>query len=247
MESEYQHRALVVDDDEQVRNIVENIFLMEKVDPVFVKNGESGLEKIKTAKAPFSLILTDQGLGGMKGTQFLEQAKNLSPHSIRFLMTGHSEIQTIIYALNQGAIQRYIVKPWKTDDLATAIRSGIRRYESFLEEERLLVLAKQQNTKLYDLNCELMETTKSHNKAIHDLDSEIEIIENQIKAFSSQKPPRAGALLDEIEDTVREPSGIDPEKLEALFSKTIKSLHDQFNEMAQRSGFEMPGTEGLIP
>ena len=246
MESEYQHKVLVVDDDEPVGKTIGRILQKEKIESIFSNSGESALEEIKNSKEPFSLIIADQDLGSMKGTRFFEHTKKFSPDSIRFLMTAYSETKTLGNAVNNGSIQRYIVKPCEDEDLAKAIQSGIKLYELFLDNKKLLVLAKKQNTKLYELNCDLMGATKNHNKVIHDLDSDIEQIEKEIKYFSSKTPVNLDTLIDEIENSVKNDQGIEVAKVESLFSDTIKSLYDQFNEIAQRNGFDMPEIEGEI-
>ena len=88
-----------------------------------------------------------------------------------------------------------------------------------------------------------MEATKAHNKTIHELESDIEIIEKETKNLSSQIPVNPDMLIEEIENSVKNDQGIDLEKIQTLFSDTIKGLYDQFNELAQRSGFEMPEIE----
>ena len=153
MESEYQHKVLVVDDDEQVGKTIGLILQREKIEYVLADSGESALEEIKKTKKPFSLIIADQRLGGMEGTRFLEHTKELTPDSTRFLMTAYSETETLINAVNKGSVQRYIVKPCEAKDIAKAIKSGIKLYELFLDNKKLLILAKKQNAKLYDLNC----------------------------------------------------------------------------------------------
>ncbi|WDP86990.1 MAG: response regulator [Desulfobacter sp.] len=128
------------------------------------ETGEEGLESVRKATTPFSLVLCDQRMPGMKGSQFLAKVKEISPETIRVLITGYSDIKTIIRAVNKGAVQRYISKPLKNDDITQTIRSGIAQYEKYLESQQLYGVAKKQNKKLYELNCELMEATKATEK-----------------------------------------------------------------------------------
>jgi len=247
MESEYQHKLLVVvddDDNKLIGKAIDSIPQTEKIKTVFSKTCESALEEIKNSKKIFSLIIADQCLSGMKGTRFLEAAKELSPESTRFLTTSSSEMETLLNAVNKGSIQRYIVKPWKHEDLVSLIQTGVKIFSLFIEKEKLLTLAKKQNAKLFELNCELMEAAKSRTKSIHKLDSDIEMIEKELKALSLQKPIPLGVLLDSIESNVKDGTGINPERLDILFSDTIRDLYLQFDELAQRNGFEMPEIEG---
>ena len=246
MESEYQHKILVIDGDEQVSKTVVHLLQTQKIEVVFANTGERALKKIKETKKPFSIIIADQQLKGMKGSQVFEHTKELAPDTVQFLMAASFEVETIINAVNKGSIQRYIVKPIEPDNLAKSIESGILLYEFFLDNEKLLNLAKKQNTKLYDLNCELMEITKSHDKKILELDSSIEEIGKEIQTLSAQQSINPDAILEQIENSLKNDHGFDAEKATALFSDTIKTLYDQFIELAKRSGFEMPEMEGEI-
>jgi len=246
MGSEYQHKILVIDNDKQVGKAIEGILKAETFEFIFFNNGESAIEEIKNTKKPFSLIIADQGLRGMTGTQLLEHAIKLTPESTRVLMTAHSEVKTIINAVNIGEIQRYIVKPWKDEDLTLTIKSGIKLYELFLDNKKLLNLAKNQNTKLYDLNCELMEATTTHNKTIQELDNDIEKIEKEINDLSFKAPINPAMLKDEITNHIKNDNGVDLQKVQTLFSNTIKDLYEQFKELAYRNAFEMPDIKGKI-
>ena len=246
MKSEYQHKVLVVDGDEQAVKTIAHILRTQKIEIAFADSGELALKKIKQTKRPFSIIIAEQHLKEMKGTRVFEHAKELAPDTVRFLMSANFEAATLINAVNKGSIQRYILKPIETDSLAGFIRSGILLYESFLDNEKLLNLAKKQNTKLFDLNCELMEATKSHNRKVLEFDSSIEKIEKEIQTLSSQQSINPDALLERIENSLKNDHGFDAKKTAALFSDTIKALYDQFNELAQRNGFEMPEMEEEI-
>ncbi len=251
MESDYQHKVLIVDDDEQIRKAFDRILRAENFDPVFAKNAEDALQILSKAKTTFSLIISDQRMGELKGTQFLEKAKLISPSTIRFLMTGHSNMDTIINAVNRGAIQRYITKPWDNDELLLAIKSGIKLFEEYLENNKLIRLAKKQNTKLYDLNCELMEITKSHTKDIQALDYQIKSIKKEMETFSSQTDGPESLSKEIIAWINLIP--VDPEtknnpdqqnRLSSLYSEAIITLFEQFKETAYRSGFELPDFKG---
>ncbi len=269
MESDYQHKVLVVDDDEQIRKALDRILRAENFDPTLANSGEEALQILSKAKTTFSLIISDQRMGEMKGTQFLKKAKQVTPNTIRFLMTGHSNMETIINAVNKGAIQRYIAKPWDNDMLVHAIKSGITLFEEYLENRKLIGLAKKQNTKLYDLNCELMELTKSHTKDIQALDHQIISIKKEIESLSPSQANTPGALSKEIiswinnqpyeqpSEQADEQTNKQPEestkntkdqqnRLAKLYSESILNLYEQFKETAYKSGFEMPAVKGEL-
>ena len=134
MEPDYQHKVLIADEDETVSKTVARVLRNEDIIFVFSDNGESALEEIKTRKKPFSIIIANQGLRGMKGETLLDYAKNHSSESSRFLMGTYSEFSAIIDAVNKDLIQRYIVKPLADEDFLNAVKYGIRFFESFFEK-----------------------------------------------------------------------------------------------------------------
>lgn len=245
MGSEYQHQVLVVTNDEHAGKVITRILQLEKVNYTLSNNGESAIEEIKKAKTDFSVIISDHSLLRMKGIQFLENIKKLTWNSSRFLMTSSSEIEIIINAVNKGSIQKFIAKPLDVEEVTKAIRSGITQYELFLSNEKLIALAKKQNSKLYELSCELMETTNSQIKTIRTLDHDIETLKKEIKNLSSQKPVKPASLLVEMETCIQDNQGINPEKVNALLSHALLGLYDQFNDLAHQSGLEMPEIEGV--
>ncbi len=96
----------------------------------------------------------------------MEKAKEITPDTIRFLITGYADMDAVTEALNKGAIHRYISKPWNTEALIEAVRNGLEQYAAILENHRLFTLAKEQNTVLYKLNVALKKDTDRHHKAL---------------------------------------------------------------------------------
>ncbi len=254
MESEYQHKILVVVDDKKNGDTLKNIFLAKKNNCVLVNKGESALEEIKKAEQPFSVIIADQELGSMTGTQVLEQAREIVPDTIRVLMTSRSQVDSIIQAVNKGAIQNFIVKPWRDEELEKAIKSSIKLYNKFLENKNILISAKKQGTTLYELNKKLMEVTKNQNKTIHTLDNDIETLRKKMRTVPAQTSDNPDTtpdqiideIIDELKTHVKTDTGLDAQKIQTLFNSTIKGLYDKFNEIAYRNGFEMPAIKGEI-
>jgi len=247
MTSAYKHTVLVVaaaaedtDEDQAMSNrAIPTILETEKIEYVSADSADSALENLKKTSRPFSLIISDQRIEGMQGTQFLEHAKKLNPAAIRFLVTGYSEMQTIINAVNKGSVHGYISKPWDRDEMVKAIRSGIAQYEQFLENKNLITLAKKQNTRLYELNCELMETAKTHNKILKTLDTEITAIETEQKNAPG-KTMSPYQIMGDLQAAIDSSGEKGQEILNKIFSQTINILFSSFNDLAQNNGFEMP-------
>ncbi len=246
----HDHRVLIVDDEPSVGKAIGRILDIQKIKSIYVSSGEAGVEAINENDQQFSLIICNQRMAGMKGTQFLTQAKEITPESIRFLTTGYSEMDTIINAVNKGAIQHYISKPWDTKDLIQKIQAGIARYEQHLENEQLFGLAKKQNAKLFDLNCELMEAATLHDKERQALNDEIQGLETELKEKTAQQPLGPSQVMANLQKFLedRKASGeSDAQKLfNDLHEQTLHRLYDTVNDLALRNGIEMPDPAQLL-
>ena len=87
-------------------------------------SAREGIEILR--KNPVDLIITDQRMPEMTGVQFLEALMPDFPDPVRMILTGFSDIEAIIKAINNGAVLRYIVKPWDVDELKQIIDIGIK-------------------------------------------------------------------------------------------------------------------------
>ncbi len=88
--------------------------------------GEQGLEIME--KYNIQVVITDQRMPDMSGIEFLEQIVPLYPDCMRMIMTGFSDMDAIIQAINTGNIYRYISKPWNREDLKITIDSALEVY-----------------------------------------------------------------------------------------------------------------------
>lgn len=246
MSSDFLHKILIVEPDKKLKARIASILELKKFTPVYAANGPDALEEIKNSKTAFSLIIAAQTLDKtMNGSEFLEQAKEVSPHTIRFLMTASSDVQATIAAVNKGAIQRCLMKPWDDEDFLLAVETGIEYFNSYLDHKKLLTLAKKQNTNLYELNCELMETGKAHNEEIKKLENQILEIKEQINAAGESPENDMKDLPRQIGNFIDSENGPDTKRIQELYKATLRSMFAQFDELAQRKGFDMPAIKGL--
>jgi len=149
-----QHGILIVDDEADIVDSLERQF--RKQYRVF--KATSGIDALKILqKENVSIIISDQRMPEMTGVQLLERAQMLRPESIRMLLTGYTDVESVIAAINKGQIYRYITKPWDPTDLDITVQKAIetfelrselneknRRLETMLEELKSLDAAKTQ-------------------------------------------------------------------------------------------------------
>lgn len=144
---------LLVDDEQGVVSSLKRA-LMDEPYKIFTANsGVAGLSILKENR--IKLVISDEKMPGMQGSEFLSAVKKLFPDTIRIILTGHASIQAAMNAVNNGEIYRFFSKPWNEIELKLAIRSAIEKYDLEDENKRLLKTVKRQA-------CELQQLEKSH-------------------------------------------------------------------------------------
>ncbi|OEU72781.1 MAG: hypothetical protein BA864_08550, partial [Desulfuromonadales bacterium C00003093] len=181
MALKYKHKLLFVDDEESITKALYRIFRRQGYEIHTASSGQEGLKALKEDKRPFSLIISDQRMPGMTGSQFLEKAKKIFPESIRILLTGYSDMDAIVDAINRGEIHRYITKPWNDDDLLIQIRQSLEQFELRVENKRLLALTARKNKELRELNEHLEEKVAQRSREIIEKNKELQEINKKLE------------------------------------------------------------------
>src|ERR687883_1975197 len=120
-------KILCVDDEVNVLSAYQRS-LRKDFDIHVANGGREGLETIKK-NGPFAVIVSDMRMPEMDGVQFLARAKELAPESIRIMLTGNSDQQTAMEAVNEGHIFRFLTKPCPPEMLAKALTAGLEQYQ----------------------------------------------------------------------------------------------------------------------
>lgn len=129
-------KILLVDDEPDILDTFKRSF-KKKFHIETALGGQEGLELI-SAKGPFAVIVSDMRMPGMEGTQFLSKVKEVAPDSVRMMLTGNTDIDTAIGAVNEGSIFHFLNKPCSLEVFEKAIESGIRQYKLITAERELL-------------------------------------------------------------------------------------------------------------
>ncbi len=109
-------------------------------DVTTASNGAKGIEIIKDSLTtePFAVIVSDFRMPEMDGNTFLSLAREISPDSVRILLTGYADVKTTIDAVNEGNIFRFLNKPCSIDNLTNALNASIEQYNLITMEKELL-------------------------------------------------------------------------------------------------------------
>jgi signal transduction histidine kinase len=124
------HTILCVDDEADNVDALERLF-RRKYNVLKATSGPAALKLMKDEK--IALIVTDQRMPNMTGVEFLAESQKTHPDTIRILLTGFTDIESVIAAINSGQVYRYVTKPWDPVDLTNAVDRAIERYEMSAE------------------------------------------------------------------------------------------------------------------
>ncbi len=128
------------------------------------------------AREKIDIILTDQRMPQRTGAQLLEWVRENSPETIRLLMTGYSELEDAVEAINRGQVYYYLRKPWRTEELLQVLRNAIEKVRLQQERENLIgelqALNSQLEQRVRERTAELEQANvllKDHARQLEDL------------------------------------------------------------------------------
>jgi FixJ family two-component response regulator/GGDEF domain-containing protein len=129
-------KVLFVDDEplvlDALRRMLHDKFLIRTAD-----SGEKGLAVAKE-NGPFALVISDMRMPGMNGAEFLARMRTEAPETVRMLLTGFTDLDAAIAAVNEGNIFRFLTKPCKKEELTSAINLGLAQYRAIVAEKELV-------------------------------------------------------------------------------------------------------------
>ena len=110
--------VLCVDDEPSILRSLQWL-LKKEFEVKIATSGQEALELVK--QNDFDVIISDQRMPGMMGSEFLREARKISPRSMRILLTGYSDLQAILRSVNDGEVFRFVNKPWNIKELPKII------------------------------------------------------------------------------------------------------------------------------
>jgi sigma-B regulation protein RsbU (phosphoserine phosphatase) len=138
-------RLLVVDDEPANLQKLKRTFLSD-FEVSQAGSGEEALQLLKSQA--FQVIITDQRMPGLSGVELLRESLALSPRALRIILTGYSEAEDLMGAINEGQVNRYILKPWEPYSLRTTVLQDLElqrlREENAAITEQLRIAAEVQ-------------------------------------------------------------------------------------------------------
>ena len=121
------------------------------------ESGARGLELLRQHDA--AVIVADQRMPAMTGTEFLERSMELRPDAVRIILTGYTDVDAIVRAINTSRIYRYVTKPWESEELRLTLRRGVEVFHLARDNARLVEELRRANERLATENQYLREAS----------------------------------------------------------------------------------------
>ncbi|OLK21377.1 EAL domain-containing protein [Xanthomonas oryzae] len=126
-ESRPDRTLLLLDDEENVLRSLVRLFRRDGYRILAAGNVRDAFDLLATNDV--QVILSDQRMSDMSGTEFLGRVKMLYPDTVRLVLSGYTDLATVTEAINRGAIYRFLTKPWNDDELREHIRQAFRTHD----------------------------------------------------------------------------------------------------------------------
>jgi type II secretory ATPase GspE/PulE/Tfp pilus assembly ATPase PilB-like protein/FixJ family two-component response regulator len=137
---------LFVDDEAGVLSAMRRIFLEENYRIFTAPGGAEALEVLEQEQ--ISLVVSDHRMPGMTGAELLKAVKGRWPQTIRIMLTGHADIASVMGAVKDGAVYKFITKPWNDEDLRLTVSLALQQYVLLQENRNLKELTQAQQLRI---------------------------------------------------------------------------------------------------
>lgn len=144
------YRILLVDDEPNVLKALQRVFREENYQIVTASNGQEAMELLRSEL--FQLMISDYMMPVMNGADLLKRAKTVRPDMIRIMLTGHADTGAVMGAINEGAVYKFILKPWNDDDLRVTVALALEQYDLIQKNKALLQENKEKTNEITALS-----------------------------------------------------------------------------------------------
>jgi len=124
-------QILVVDDEKSILSALNRALTREGIQVMPTNSPKQALQLLSQEK--FAVIISDMMMPEMNGVELLEMARQISPETMRIMLTGNADVKMAIEAINRGSVYKFLVKPWLDDELFQVILEALSVYERMFQ------------------------------------------------------------------------------------------------------------------
>ncbi len=155
---------LLVDDEANIMIALSRLLRVEKYNILLASSGKEGLAML--AQHNVGVIISDQRMPEMTGVEFFSQVKELYPDTVRIVLSGYADLESVTDAINRGAIYKFLSKPWSDEQICASVAEAFLHYELVQEKIRLARDIQLAHDQMAQLNRELEELVWRKDKQI---------------------------------------------------------------------------------
>ena len=237
-------KLLLVDDEENIVRSLVRLLRRDGYNILTANSGKEGLE-VLSQNSGIGVIVSDQRMPEMSGVEFLSEVKELYPDTVRIVLSGYTDLNSVTDAINRGAIYKFLTKPWEDDLIRENIKGAFKHFELVKENKRLTEELKHANEMLEGDKKELQQNVREKSLTLeinlHTLQVAQEILDklpiavlgigdDDVIAVANEKAHRMfesspGALIGQSTKTVMDASLID------LYKKNTQSANGEWHDV----------------
>lgn len=180
---DYRYTVLCVDDEESVLSSMRRLLRREDYQFLTASSGEEGLKIL--AENDVHLVVSDQRMPQVSGTEFLAVVKERYPDVIRVILTGYTDVNSITESINKGHVYKFLLKPWNDDNLKLDIKRALEQYGLVRANKELHEMVLQQNEELQAMNENLQEMNENLEVLVRERTEKLEV-QNRALELSRQ-------------------------------------------------------------
>ena len=142
------YKIIVVDDEPSNLRVLERLFRHD-YEVITAESGEEALRLLSEHDA--ALVITDQRMPNMTGVELLKRTADIRPQMVRIILTGYTDVETLVEAINSGLVYKYVTKPWNNEELCLTVSRALEHYETNKGRHELEMMNQRLTTRLREI------------------------------------------------------------------------------------------------
>jgi len=166
-----EHTVMFVDDEVNILKAIQRLLRHEPYQVLTASRPQEAIDLLARVEA--QVVVSDQRMPEMCGVDLLSAVREQHSDMVRMMLTGFTEMNIAVEAINKGEIYRLITKPWNDDELKATLRQAFDHYDLKGEIRRLNHITREQNFKLQDMNRNLEGKVRERTKQLAEKNREL--------------------------------------------------------------------------